>query len=170
MAIHINPVELLKWMQSRKREELRAIAEYIEQMATAAAESAHLWSMALIAISDRADEARRQIDAPDSSVGQYRRGIGLRQVCVRLDCYYYEHSRVVSQRLSRELLDELTMRLGAYLRTRNIARDLHAQVSRELTYALQPNADMLCQVRNIVDALNHDAAVLRALSDRIRAT
>jgi hypothetical protein len=72
--------------------------------------------------------------------------------------------------LSSELGDQLSMFVGTYLRTRNIARELHAAISRDLTFSVEPSKATLDQARVVVRTLQDNAAALMMLARAIKAT
>jgi hypothetical protein len=146
---------LFTWFNQRKKTEREAVVQYLDSMADDARTSAEFWS-----------ERLREVSGKRHNEARLDRNV--EHCCYHLD-HFYEDSSSVSARLSDDVRYELLQRLGGYLRTRNIAREVYQDVARRLQFSISLDQSSLLEAEKIAALLNRDAAALKSLIAKLRA-
>ena len=170
MALSINPIDIIKTFQERGIRKRERIADYLDVLADVATVLAKTWNGIYSDYSSWGES-----EAPLSHlVG------GQTLVFYEASEHYKRASAVLDGKLTESQMKELFDALGALLTTRNETKRLYelANEERRMNRLIFEGGDLqgdletsitLTQMEKNVDAMNKEAAVLRALASSIRA-
>ena len=168
MAISLSPIEILKFFRERGIREHQAVVAYLESIAGVATKIVDCWIEIADSMQKYDHDIRERLSRMAHQLGPF----------YEASEYYKRASTILGGKLNQSEMDDLFEALGSLLSTRNETKKLYElEIERQYKVAVFGKEYSACleksitveKIRVMIDAMQREAAVLRALATGVRA-